>query len=482
MNQFIILKFSRNCKNFFSFIRRFLLISPLLLHKSGQPGTCLRALVKGVMHMQITQSINMDLVHPCSMPRLTAVQGDSGTRLVAISLFCEGEAWPIPAKASARIRYRKPDGTGGSYDTTPEGKSAWQAKDNVLTVELTRQMLAVPGCVIAQAELELDTEILATFSFQIIVEENPAADIPASADYINWAGWLEAQLQKQLEQLQKDGTFTGATPQLQIGTVTTLPQGSEASASIRGSAEYPLLDLNLPRGGEPTLDATLTQTRAAAQAAAVGEQLRAKAPLSLVSSHHTAASDSTLNSVLGENQNAVTDQSLRFFTVSLTAETAIGSGTWLMGLYRENETTAYVMGYPIGGNLCAPVRRIKKNGLWSSWEFDAPALSVGSTYRTSRRYKGKPVFRKTVAVPALPDNSNAEILLGAHNGSKWEVCDLRLILHNGSNIYWVNPWDVQGYNLRYYCYDNGSNWYLKVETAGNLTGWSGTCIFEYIQP
>lgn len=43
---------------------------------------------------------------------------------------------------------------------------------------------------------------------------------------------------------------TGATPNLQIGTVTTLDSGSNATASITGTTENPLLNLGIPRGND----------------------------------------------------------------------------------------------------------------------------------------------------------------------------------------------------------------------------------------
>lgn len=43
---------------------------------------------------------------------------------------------------------------------------------------------------------------------------------------------------------------TGATPNLQIGTVETLPAGSEATASVSGTAENPLLNLGIPKGAD----------------------------------------------------------------------------------------------------------------------------------------------------------------------------------------------------------------------------------------
>lgn len=46
---------------------------------------------------------------------------------------------------------------------------------------------------------------------------------------------------------------TGATPNLTIGTVTTLGAGEDAAASITGTAESPVLNLGIPKGakGEP---------------------------------------------------------------------------------------------------------------------------------------------------------------------------------------------------------------------------------------
>lgn len=50
----------------------------------------------------------------------------------------------------------------------------------------------------------------------------------------------------------KDGTNgkNGVTPDIQIGTVTTLPAGSEATASMGGTAAQPTLNLGIPKGGD----------------------------------------------------------------------------------------------------------------------------------------------------------------------------------------------------------------------------------------
>lgn len=49
---------------------------------------------------------------------------------------------------------------------------------------------------------------------------------------------------------------TGATPNLTAGTVTTLPAGSDATVSITGTAEDPVLNLGIPQGIQGETGAT----------------------------------------------------------------------------------------------------------------------------------------------------------------------------------------------------------------------------------
>lgn len=70
----------------------------------------------------------------------------------------------------------------------------------------------------------------------------------------------------------------GAVPDIQIGTVTTLPSGSDANASMGGTAENPLLNLGIPRGadgqggGSGSTDISLGLT-----SATVGQTIKVKA-------------------------------------------------------------------------------------------------------------------------------------------------------------------------------------------------------------
>lgn len=67
------------------------------------------------------------------------------------------------------------------------------------------------------------------------------ADAPINPHSYTWYKWKG-----------EDGAKgdTGATPNLQIGTVTTLESGSNATASITGTTENPLLNLGIPKGAK----------------------------------------------------------------------------------------------------------------------------------------------------------------------------------------------------------------------------------------
>ena len=71
----------------------------------------------------------------------------------------------------------------------------------------------------------------------------------------------------------------GATPNLTIGSVTTLEAGQNATASMGGTAESPVLNLGIPRGakGEPGEGGGGTDISLGLTSAAVGQTIKVKA-------------------------------------------------------------------------------------------------------------------------------------------------------------------------------------------------------------
>lgn len=137
--------------------------------------------------MIVTHNIQIDFTNPGSAPcKLNMVQGDANTRAVAISLTENGEAFQFPAAAAAMVRYRKTDGTGGVYDTMPDGTAACSINGNTVTVLVAPQMLTCPGMVWASAALTDGNGLLGTFHFAIQVQADPSANADASQDYYSY--------------------------------------------------------------------------------------------------------------------------------------------------------------------------------------------------------------------------------------------------------------------------------------------------------
>lgn len=161
--------------------------------------------------MIITHKISMDFVQPAVRSLIRAVQGDSYTRAVEVSLYENGAQWIPPTGASVLVRYRLPDGTGDAYSTLPDGSNAWSVSGNTLTVTLAPQMLVQPGMVEAQIQTTSGTEMIATFSFNVVVERDPSAGVPKPAESVIWANWTQEQLDQMLESAKENGEFDGAS-------------------------------------------------------------------------------------------------------------------------------------------------------------------------------------------------------------------------------------------------------------------------------
>lgn len=142
--------------------------------------------------MQITQSIDLNLSIDGIPPQLHMPQGDGG-RIISASLWDGATIYSPPNGTMCMLRFRKPDGTGGLYDTAEDGTKINLA-NNVATIPVALQVLAVGGPVRCQVELYapaaegelLSANRLATFAFILFVAPSvyPDAEI-ISGDYIN---------------------------------------------------------------------------------------------------------------------------------------------------------------------------------------------------------------------------------------------------------------------------------------------------------
>ena len=142
--------------------------------------------------MTTKKAIKIDILDKQNTPFTYAVQNDSNTRKIELSLFEGGVHWAVP-DCVISVAYTKRDGTGGWYDKLPDGSDACTKSGNKVTAILAPQVLTVDGivnvCIVMQDANTLDQ--ISTFPITVIVEPNPSASGEPSSDYYNYSTMAE---------------------------------------------------------------------------------------------------------------------------------------------------------------------------------------------------------------------------------------------------------------------------------------------------
>lgn len=187
------------------------------------------------MDMTYTQRITLDLETQSLYRFVNAKQGDDGSRFLLISLEAQGEPLLIPEDATVQFRCLKPDGYACINPAT-------LTEDGSILVELTQQVLAVPGAVLSDVCVEgPEGEILSSALFVIRVEAVPGGSVVASSNEFlellavldrsdSMLGDYESAL-AQLEGIQ------GQTLQAMQQTVDAKENAESAEVNARQSAD-----------------------------------------------------------------------------------------------------------------------------------------------------------------------------------------------------------------------------------------------------
>lgn len=183
--------------------------------------------------MQSTTSLTLNLQLPNCAVTMYAVQNDRKTRKVQATLFDGDTAWTPPIGTLAIVRYSKPDGTQGFYDTDEAGNTAVTWSGNVATIRLAEQVLTVAGDVFIQMNFyNASEERLSTFAWTIKVQKCAVTDEEIiSTDYFNI---LSQQIAAILAVIENMPTPSTSSP-LMDGTASA---GSSATYS-RGDHRHP---------------------------------------------------------------------------------------------------------------------------------------------------------------------------------------------------------------------------------------------------
>ena len=193
--------------------------------------------------MNSTTYLTLDLQAPNFAVMASAKQNDTLGRQIAATLR-DGSASFDATGLLCEIRYAKPDGTVGFYDTLEDDETpAYSIDGNVVTFTLAEQMLTVAGAVYVDLNFYAATgEKLTAFTFTLNVEASVLDDgTIVSSDYYNV---LTATLAEAAE-------IAANLPQ--PSESTPIPDSSSGSAGTgngfaRGNHSHPI---NVATSGTP---------------------------------------------------------------------------------------------------------------------------------------------------------------------------------------------------------------------------------------
>lgn len=173
--------------------------------------------------MESTSFLNLDLQRPDISAVSCAVADDSNSRLIRARLSDGGLAWTPPSGTRGQIRFKKPDGHGGAYDTLPNGSEAVTFDGSTAVLALADQVLALDGPGTVRMQLHLYNtagERLSSFAFDLFVGENVLTDATIeSTDYYNL---LTAQISAVLNAAESLTGMTASASALTSGTPPTV--------------------------------------------------------------------------------------------------------------------------------------------------------------------------------------------------------------------------------------------------------------------
>ena len=320
--------------------------------------------------MNITQAITLDLAKQTAPVCICAKQGDEKSRMIQITLVRNGEPYEPPSGASAAFRAQKPDGTMVL-------NSAVVAPDGTVTVELTRQTLAVAGSVTADVYLtDSAGSVLSSASFVIHVEPAPSGVQTDSENEFLHLSALVGRAEQAA--IRAEGAVQDALhPQRRDN-----PHG--VTAEQVGAATSAALDAHSDDRSNPHR-VTAAQAGAAPAGYGLGEGSQLQGSSMWNGSGFFRTSEGTPNGI-----------NIYGCQVDLW-----GDGKY-RSLYGNNASDAY------GSEL----HRTDINGSVGEWEWVNPPMMAGVEYRTTQRYLGKPVYTKLIDCGTLPYNSRKNVSYG----------------------------------------------------------------------
>ncbi len=191
------------------------------------------------MPLETTAVLRVDLLDPGAPQIIHAVQDDSDSRKIAFNIYAGGAQWAVPDGTLVTVRYKKPDGTAGFYDTLPDGSTPAATIDgNTVTVALVPQAFTVRGNVPVQIKLYNSTGAsIATFAVVMHVSANVVSDAEiVSSDYYSVLTKQIADVLAAAEGIKSNVTAAQAAARQAASSASAAAGSAKAAAGSASTA------------------------------------------------------------------------------------------------------------------------------------------------------------------------------------------------------------------------------------------------------
>lgn len=192
------------------------------------------------MPIETTAALRVDLLDPGAPQIIHAVQDDSNSRKIAFYIYAGGAQWAVPDGTLVTVRYKKPDGTAGFYDTLPDGSTPAATIDgNVVTVALVPQAFTVRGNVPVQIKLyDSAGTSIATFAVVMHISANVVSDAEiVSSDYYSVLTKQIADVLAAAEGIEGNVTAAQAAAEQAASSASAAEGSATAASTASGQAQ-----------------------------------------------------------------------------------------------------------------------------------------------------------------------------------------------------------------------------------------------------
>lgn len=246
------------------------------------------------MPIETTAVLRVDLLDPGAPQIVHAVQDDSNSRKIAFNIYAGGAQWAVPDGTLVTVRYKKPDGTAGFYDTLPDGSTPAATIDgNVVTVALVPQAFTVIGNVPVQIKLyDSAGASIATFAVVMHVSANVVSDAEiVSSDYYSVLTKQIADALAAAEGIPGQVSAAQAAAEQATSSASTAASSASTASTAAGQAQTAATNAGQSETNAATSARAAEDAKAAAETAAGNANSDAAAAESAKTAAQSAATN-----------------------------------------------------------------------------------------------------------------------------------------------------------------------------------------------